>query len=79
MKTYAAWLIDQAGFHKGWGVHGKASKATLSTLHTLAMTNRGHATSADVVELAQTVKDGVYDRFGVTLRPETVLVGTSLH
>ena len=43
------------------------------------MTNRGHATSADVVELAQTVKDGVYDRFGVTLRPETVLVGTSLH
>ena len=79
VKTSAAWLIDQAGFHKGWGVHGEASKATLSTLHTLAMTNRGHATSADVVELAQAVKDGVYDRFGVTLRPETVLVGTSLH
>ena len=79
VKTSAAWLIDRAGFHKGWGVHGEASKATLSTLHTLAMTNRGHATSADVVELAQAVKDGVYDRFGVTLRPETVLVGTSLH
>ena len=78
VKTSAAWLIDRAGFHKGWGVHGPDSAATLSNLHTLAMTNRGHATSADVVELAQAVKDGVREKFGVVLKPETVLVGVML-
>lgn len=78
VKTSAAWLIDRAGFPKGWGVHGPGSAATLSNLHTLAMTNRGHATSADVVELAQAVKDGVRDAFGVELKPETVLVGVEL-
>ncbi len=78
VKTSAAWLIDRAGFHKGWGVHGADSSATLSNLHTLAMTNRGHARSADVVELAQAVKDGVHEKFGVTLKPETVLVGVTL-
>lgn len=79
VKTSAAWLIERAGFPKGWGVHGPDSRATLSRLHTLAMTNRGQATSADVVELAQAVKDGVRVRFGVELKPETVLVGAELH
>ena len=77
-KTSAAWLIDHAGFAKGYGVHGNASKATLSTLHTLALTNRGNACATDILELAQTVKNGVQTAFGITLEPESILVGLSL-
>ena len=79
VKTSAAWLIERAGFPKGFGVEGAESPATLSSLHTLALTNRGHAKAADVVRLAQTVRDGVKERFGVELQAETVLVGLSLH
>lgn len=78
IKTSAAWLIEHAGFIKGFGVHGPGSPATLSTKHTLALTNRGSATAADIVELAQTVRDGVQRRFGITLTPEPVLVGVTL-
>ncbi|MCB7136811.1 UDP-N-acetylmuramate dehydrogenase [Cellulosimicrobium marinum] len=78
VKTSAAWLIEHAGFTKGFGVHGPASTATLSTRHTLALTNRGGASAADVVELARAVRDGVRDTFGVELVPEPVLVGVSL-
>jgi UDP-N-acetylmuramate dehydrogenase len=78
VKTSAAWLIEHAGFHRGYGVHGAASPATLSTKHTLALTNRGGASAADVVELARAVRDGVRDAFGVELVPEPVLVGVSL-
>ena len=78
VKTSAAWLIERAGFSKGYGVHGEASRATLSTLHTLALTNRGQATAADVAELARTVRDGVRAQFGVELVPESVLVGIEL-
>lgn len=78
VKTSAAWLIEHAGFHRGFGVHGTASPATLSTKHTLALTNRGGASAADVVELARAVRDGVRDAFGVELVPEPVLVGVSL-
>ena len=56
MKTSAAWLIDRAGFGKGFGAPGPA---TLSTKHTLALTNRGTATAADLLALARTVVDGV--------------------
>ncbi len=75
VKTSAAWLIEHAGFGKGFGLPGAAS---LSTKHTLALTNRGHARAEDVLALARTVRDGVRDRFGVTLVPEPVLVGCSL-
>ncbi|MCL1870381.1 MAG: UDP-N-acetylmuramate dehydrogenase [Promicromonosporaceae bacterium] len=78
VKTSAAWLIDHAGFGKGFGVAGPASAATLSTKHTLALTNRGGATADDVVTLARAVRDGVLDAFGVELEPEPVLVGVSL-
>jgi UDP-N-acetylmuramate dehydrogenase len=78
VKTSAAWLIERAGFGKGFGLAGERSPARLSTKHTLAMTNRGGARAEDVVELARAVRDGVRDRFGVTLVPETVLVGVSL-
>ncbi|GAA1888325.1 UDP-N-acetylmuramate dehydrogenase [Lapillicoccus jejuensis] len=74
-KTSAAWLIERAGFGKGHGLPGPAS---LSTKHTLAVTNRGGATAADVVALAREVRDGVRDTFGVTLVNEPVLVGTTL-
>jgi len=75
VKTSAAWLITRAGFDKGFGAPGPA---TLSTKHTLALTNRGTATAADVLALARTVRDGVQEAFGVALVPEPVLVGVSL-
>ena len=75
VKTSAAWLIERAGFEKGFGMPGPAA---LSTKHTLAVTNRGEATASDVVALARQVRDGVQDAFGVTLTNEPVLVGDSL-
>lgn len=74
VKSSAAWLIEHAGFHKGYGT----PPATLSTKHTLALTNRGGATASDVVALAREIRDGVRERFGVTLVPEPVFVGVSL-
>ncbi|MGW6004154.1 UDP-N-acetylmuramate dehydrogenase [Oerskovia enterophila] len=78
VKTSAAWLIEHAGFTKGFGVHGPSSAARLSTKHTLALTNRGTATAAEIVELARTVRDGVLDAYGIELVPEPVLVGVAL-
>lgn len=76
-KLSAAWLIERAGFSRGWHVPGN-TRASLSTRHTLALTNRGTATSADIVGLARAVRDGVRDAFGVTLVPEPVWVGVAL-
>jgi len=75
VKTSAAWLIDKAGFGKGYGLPGPAA---LSTKHSLAVTNRGSATATDVVALAREIRDGVHDAFGVSLVNEPVLVGISL-
>jgi UDP-N-acetylmuramate dehydrogenase len=75
VKTSAAWLIERAGFAKGYGLPGPAA---LSTKHTLALTNRGGATAADLVRLAGQVRDGVRDRFGVALEPEPRLIGFTL-
>ena len=75
VKTSAAWLIDRAGFAKGYGAPGPA---TLSTKHTLALTNRGDARAADVLAVARTVAAGVRDAFGVTIVNEPVLVGLRL-
>ena len=77
VKTSAAWLIDHAGFHKGFKTSGNAT-AGLSTMHTLALTNRGGASAADVAELARAVQDGVEAAFGVRLVPEPVVVGMDL-
>ncbi|MGE0817037.1 MAG: UDP-N-acetylmuramate dehydrogenase [Candidatus Nanopelagicales bacterium] len=74
VKTSAAWLIERAGFAKGYG----AGAATLSTKHTLALTNRGGARTEDLLALARDVRDGVRARFDVVLEPEPVLVGCSL-
>lgn len=76
-KFSAAWLIERAGFAKGWHVPGN-DRASLSTKHTLALTNRGAATSEDVVELARAVRAGVCEAFGVVLEPEPIWVGVSI-
>ena len=74
VKTSAAWLIQHAGFPAGHG----SGPARLSTRHVLALTNRGHATTADVLALAREIRDGVRERFGITLVPEVNLVGVSI-
>ena len=73
-KTSAAWLIEQAGFARGYG----NDRVALSTKHTLALTNRGAASSADLVELAEEIQRGVHEKFGVWLANEPVLVGCEL-
>ena len=77
VKTSAAWLIDHAGFHKGFKT-AEDAKAGLSTMHTLALTNRGGAQASDVADLARAVQDGVEAAFGVRLVPEPVVVGMDL-
>lgn len=74
VKVGAAWLIENAGFGKGY----RAGAAGLSTKHTLALTNRGGATAAELIVLAREVRDGVRDRFGIELVNEPVLVGLTL-
>ncbi|WP_345530459.1 UDP-N-acetylmuramate dehydrogenase [Streptomyces showdoensis] len=74
VKTSAAWLIDKAGFVKGYG----SGPARISTKHTLALTNRGEATTEDLLALAREVVAGVRDAFGVTLVNEPVTVGVRL-
>ncbi|WP_369638337.1 UDP-N-acetylmuramate dehydrogenase [Nocardia sp. JMUB6875] len=76
VKFSAGWLIERAGFAKGFP--GDGAPARLSTKHTLALTNRGAATATDLVTLARTVCDGVAERFGIRLEPEPVTVGVSL-
>ena len=75
VKSSAAWLIERAGFTKGFGLPGPAS---LSTKHTLAVTNRGSASTADVLDLARRVRAGVQEAFGVALVNEPVIVGATL-
>ncbi|WP_121253377.1 UDP-N-acetylmuramate dehydrogenase [Nocardioides ferulae] len=74
VKTSAAWLIEHAGFAKGHGTE----RVSLSTKHTLALTNRGTGTTADLLALAREVRDGVEARFGIRLVNEPVLVGCDL-
>ncbi|HET7414878.1 MAG TPA: UDP-N-acetylmuramate dehydrogenase [Arthrobacter sp.] len=75
-KLSAAWLIDQAGFPKGYGL--PEGPASLSTKHTLAITNRGNAKASDLLDIARTVRDGVETKFGIRLVPEPLLIGCSL-
>jgi len=77
-KVSAAWLIEHAGFAKGFGANVGSGRATISTKHSLAITNRGGATAADVAELARTLQAGVRSTFGVVLEPEPTLVGLTL-
>ncbi|HTY73366.1 MAG TPA: UDP-N-acetylenolpyruvoylglucosamine reductase, partial [Actinomycetes bacterium] len=74
VKTSAAWLIEHAGFARGYGT----GQARLSSKHALAITNRGRATTNDVLALAREIRSGVRDRFRVDLVPEPILVGCDL-
>ncbi|HET8795820.1 MAG TPA: UDP-N-acetylmuramate dehydrogenase [Arthrobacter sp.] len=76
VKLSAAWLIDQSGFAKGFGLPD--GRASLSTKHTLAVTNRGGASAEDLLDLARTVRDGVEAKFGIKLVPEPLLIGCAL-
>jgi UDP-N-acetylmuramate dehydrogenase len=76
VKLSAAWLIEQAGFSKGYP--GPAAGARISTKHTLALTSPGGGSTADLVRLARQVRDGVLAAFGVRLTNEPALVGTEL-
>ena len=75
VKTSAAWLVEHAGFGRGHGLPGPAS---LSTKHTLALTNRGGASAEDLLALAREVRAGVREAFGVELEAEPTLVGCAL-
>jgi UDP-N-acetylmuramate dehydrogenase len=75
IKVPAAWLIEHAGFARGYGTPGRAR---LSSKHTLALINAGNATAADLVALAREIVTGVRAAFGVTLEPEPILVGITL-
>ena len=77
-KLSAAWLIERAGFAKGYPGEESGAKATLSTKHTLALTNRGEATADDIVALAREIRAGVQKVFGVTLEPEPIWLGVSI-
>ncbi|HEY2830789.1 MAG TPA: UDP-N-acetylmuramate dehydrogenase [Sporichthyaceae bacterium] len=78
LKASAAWLIEHAGFTKGFGAELTGGRATLSTKHSLALTNRGSASAADLLSLARAVRTGVIERFGIELHHEPVLIGLTL-
>jgi UDP-N-acetylmuramate dehydrogenase len=76
VKLAAGWLVERAGFGKGYP--GDGARARLSTKHALALTNRGGATTEDVIALARTVREGVRTTFGIDLTPEPILIGAAL-
>lgn len=75
VKLSAAWLIEHAGIERGFGLN---DRARISSKHTLALTNRGEASAADILELARVVRDRVATVYGIELQPEVRLVGCSL-
>ena len=74
VKISAAWLIENAGMHKGDEVGG----ARISTKHVLALTNAGDATASDIAQLAKRARDQVKEKFGITLEAEVNLVGVEI-
>jgi UDP-N-acetylmuramate dehydrogenase len=76
IKTSAAWLIEQCGFSRGFP--GPNAPARLSTRHVLALTNRGDATTDDLLALAREVRDVVRERFAIELVPEPVFVNCAM-
>jgi len=78
VKLSAAWLIEHAGFSKGFGLADDPAGARISTKHTLALTNPGGATTASLIRLARAIRDGVRSEFGVELANEPTLVGVTL-
>ena len=75
MKLPAAWLIERAGYGKGYS---RGDGARISAKHTLALVNSGSASTAGLIALAREIRNGVSNAFGVSLTPEPVLVGVAL-
>jgi UDP-N-acetylmuramate dehydrogenase len=73
-KIPAGWLVEHAGFPKGYG----QGRVGVSSKHALALVHRGHGTTKEFVALAREIRAGVLANFGVTLEPEPLLVGCSL-
>jgi UDP-N-acetylmuramate dehydrogenase len=71
VKVPAAWLIERAGFHKGYS----RGPVGISSKHTLAIVNRGGATAREVIGLMKEIQERVAEKFGVPLTPEPVFVG----
>ncbi len=83
VKVPAAWLIEQAGFGKGYPGHASGpargpGAARISSKHTLALVNPGSASTASLLALAREIRAGVRVAFGVTLDIEPVLVGVAV-
>jgi UDP-N-acetylmuramate dehydrogenase len=70
-KIPAAWLIEQAGFARGYAM----GAAAISSRHTLALVNRGGATAEDILALADQIYKTIEEQFGIHLEMEPVLVG----
>ena len=71
IKTSAAWLIEQAGFSKGYS----RGNTGISSKHVLALVNNGGASAMSIVELAMEIRDAVRNKFGIVLQPEVQLSG----
>jgi UDP-N-acetylmuramate dehydrogenase len=78
VKLSAAWLIEHAGFSRGFRLADDPAGARISTKHTLALTNPGDASTASLIRLARQIRDGVRATFGVELASEPTLVGVEL-
>jgi len=78
VKLSAAWLIERAGFGRGFQLADDPAGARISAKHTLALTNPGQATTASLIRLARAIRDGVQAEFGVQLTNEPTLVGVTL-
>jgi UDP-N-acetylmuramate dehydrogenase len=70
-KVPAAWLIEHAGFGKGYAM----GAAAISSRHTLALINRGGASATEILALANAIRHRVSAIFGVSLEMEPVLLG----
>lgn len=71
LKLSAAWLIERAGFTKGFTL----GRAGISTKHTLAVVNRGGATAEEILALVRLIQGKVRETFGVEIYPEPNLIG----
>lgn len=76
VKVSSAWLIEHSGIGKAFKL--PRSRASVSTKHALALTNRGGANAAELSELARFIQSRVHSEFGLLLQPEPVLVGVEL-
>jgi UDP-N-acetylmuramate dehydrogenase len=77
VKLSAGWLIENAGFPRGYGLDRRGGRVAISTKHALALTNRGGATTTELLDLAAEIRAGVERQFGIRLRPEAHLKGVT--